>query len=113
MREEVERLEDDPDPAAHRVDVDAALGDLPAGDDDPPGIDRLEQVDAAEERGLARAGRADQADDLVLGEREVDPRSTSRSPNDLWIPSSSSAGAALTRASRPAGGAGRARRASR
>ena len=38
-----------------------------------PRVDRLEQVDAAQERRLARAGRADQADDLVLGEREVDP----------------------------------------
>ena len=37
-----------------------------------PAVDRLEQVDAAEERRLARARRADQADDLVLGEREVD-----------------------------------------
>ena len=33
----------------------------------------LEQVDAAEERRLPRAGGADQADDLVLGEREIDP----------------------------------------
>jgi polar amino acid transport system ATP-binding protein len=44
--EEVEGLEDDPDPAADAVDVDAATRDLLAGDDDSPGVDRLEQVDA-------------------------------------------------------------------
>ena len=38
-----------------------------------PAVDRLEQVDAAQQRRLAGAGRADQADDLVLGDREVDP----------------------------------------
>ena len=73
VREEVERLEDDPDPAADPVDVDAARGDLLAVDDDPAGVDRLEQVDAAQQRRLARAGGADQADDLVLGDVEVDP----------------------------------------
>ena len=35
VREEVERLEDDPDPAPHAVDVDAVLGDLVAVQDDP------------------------------------------------------------------------------
>ena len=40
---------------------------------DPARVDGLEEVDAAEERRLTRAGRADQAHDLVLGEREVDP----------------------------------------
>ena len=73
MREEVERLEDDPDPAAQLVDVDVACGDLDAADDDPAGLDRLEQVDAAQQRRLAGARGADQADDLVLGDVEVDP----------------------------------------
>ena len=44
-------------------------GDLVPVDDDPPLVDRLEQVDAAQQRRLPRAGRADQADDLVLGDR--------------------------------------------
>ena len=48
-------------------------GDLLALQLDPAGVDRLEQVDAAQQRRLAGAGRADQADDLVLGELEVDP----------------------------------------
>ena len=72
MREEVEGLEDDPDPATHAVDVDAARGDLLAADDDAARVDRLEQVDAAQERRLARARGADEAYDLVLGEAQVD-----------------------------------------
>ena len=72
VREEVEGLEDDPDPATDAVDVDTAGGDLLAAHRDPPRVDRLEQVDAAQEGRLPRAGRADQAHDLVLGEREID-----------------------------------------
>ena len=72
VREQVERLEHDPDPPPDPVDVDALGGDLLALDDDPAGIDRLEQVDAAQERRLAAARRADEADDLVLGDVEVD-----------------------------------------
>ena len=72
VREEVERLEDDPDLAPDAVHVDAARRDLLAEDDDPAALDRLQEVDAAEERRLPRARGADQADDLVLGEREVD-----------------------------------------
>ena len=73
MREEVEGLEDDPDAAPHRVHVDAVRRDLLAADDDPPGVDRLQQVHAAQQRRLPRARRADEADDLVLGQLEVDP----------------------------------------
>ena len=58
--------------APDAVDVDALGGDLLALDDDPPGVDRLEQVDAAQQRRLAGPGRADEADDLVLGDVEVD-----------------------------------------
>ena len=72
MREEVERLEDDADAAAHDVHVDAARRDLAAVDEDAAIVDRLEQVDAAQQRRLARPGGADQADDLVLGDVEVD-----------------------------------------
>ena len=48
-------------------------GDLVAVEHDPTGVDRLEQVDAAEQGRLARARGADEADDLVLGDRQVDP----------------------------------------
>ena len=116
VREEVEGLEDDPDPAAHAVDVDAAGGDLLAADDDPARVDRLEQVDAAQERRLARAGGADQADDLVLGEREVDAAEHLELAErlvDALDRSAWRARRALMRASRPAGACGRARRASR
>ncbi len=78
VREQVERLEDDPDPPPDPVDVDAVGRDLLAFDDDPSGVDRLEQVDAAQQRRLARPRRADQADDLVLGDDEVDARAGPR-----------------------------------
>ena len=110
--EEVERLEDDPDPAAHDVDIDPARGDLLAADDDPAGRDRLEQVDATEERRLAGPGGADQADDLVLGQHEVDPAEHLELAERLVDALDPQRLVAVMRASRPAGGAGRARRAS-
>ena len=72
MREEVVGLEDDADLLAQRVDVDLVVGDALAVDDDLALLDALEQVEAAQERRLAGAGRADQADDVVLGDVEVD-----------------------------------------
>ena len=44
-----------------------------AVDDDRPVVDLLEQVHAAEERRLARPRGADQADDLMEVDRQVDP----------------------------------------
>jgi hypothetical protein len=46
--------------------------DLLAQELDPALVDRLEQIDAAQQGGLARARCSDQADDLVLSELEVD-----------------------------------------
>jgi hypothetical protein len=60
---EVERLEDDPDLAAERVRVDAAVRDDPAVDGDRALVDALEQVHAAEQRRLPRAGRAEVCDE--------------------------------------------------
>ncbi len=71
MREEVVRLEDDPDPAAHRVDV-GAPRDLLAAEEDAAGVDPLEQVDAAEQCRLARSRCADESHDFVLGNGQVD-----------------------------------------
>ena len=73
VREEVERLEDDADALADAVDVrrGRAVTSVPSTHD-PAAVDRLEQVHAAQQRRLARPGRADQADDLVLGDRQVD-----------------------------------------
>src|SRR5205085_9712352 len=72
VREEVERLEDDPDPLPDAIDVHAAPSDLLAADDDPARVDGLDQVDAAKQRGLAGPRGADQADDLVLVDAQVD-----------------------------------------
>ena len=58
--------------AANAVDVDTKGGAVLDGDEDQNSVDRLEPIDAAEERGLAAAGRADEAHDLVLGDREAD-----------------------------------------
>ena len=47
-------------------------GDLLAVEQDAAAVDRVEQVDAAQERRLAGAARADEAHDLVLVDGEVD-----------------------------------------
>src|SRR5829696_4990036 len=73
VREEVELLEDDPDPLPDRRDVGAAAGDLEALEVDAAGLDRLEQVDAAQERRLPAAARADDHADLARGDAEIDP----------------------------------------
>ena len=58
-------------------------GDLLALDDDASPVDRLEQVHTAEQRRLARAGRADQADDVVLGDVQVDAAEHLQLPEGL------------------------------
>jgi hypothetical protein len=73
VREEVERLEDDPDLTAYGVPVDALDSDLRAMDPDPSRLDLLQKVDAAQQRRFARSARADQADNLVLVQGQVDP----------------------------------------
>ena len=50
VREEIERLEDDPYPAAQLVHVDSACRDVLTTHGDASRVDRLEQVDAAQER---------------------------------------------------------------
>ena len=113
VREEVEGLEDDPDLASDAVHVDAARRHLLAGDRDAARVDRLEEVHAAQERRLARAGRADQAHDLVLGERQVDPAEHLELAEGLVDALELQCRAsALTRASPPAVAAGPGRRAS-
>ena len=65
MREQVEALEHDADVAAQRVEVDAGAADAVVVQADLAALDRLQAVDAAQQRGLAAARGADQADDLV------------------------------------------------
>ncbi len=72
MRKEVELLEDDPDPLADRRHVGALARDLLALEEDAAGLDRLEQVDAAQEGALAAAARADDGEDLAQVDAEVD-----------------------------------------
>ena len=57
VREEVVGLEDHAHPAAHRPGVDARVGDLAAVERDDAVVDVLEQVQAAQQRRLARARR--------------------------------------------------------
>ena len=78
VREQVERLEDDADSPARRVDVDARGRDLLALDRDCACVDRLEQVDTPQKRRLARPAGADQADDLVRVDGQIDPLSAPR-----------------------------------
>ena len=73
MREEVERLEHDPDPSPHRVLVRPARRDVEPIDQDATRVDRLQEVDAPQKGGLPRPGRPDQADNLVRLNDEIDP----------------------------------------
>src|SRR6201996_2366056 len=80
MREEVELLEDHPDPLADEVEVPAlfagararALADVLALEEDLALLRRRQQVDAAQERRLARAARPEDADHFAFGDVEVD-----------------------------------------
>ena len=82
VREQVEVLEDHADigalpgdlPLPQLVELVAALlvADELAVDLEPAGVDLLEMVDAAQQRGLARSGRADDAHDLAALHLEVD-----------------------------------------
>jgi hypothetical protein len=73
VREEVERLEHHPEPAAHRDRLHRRVGDHLAVQQHVAVVDLLEQVDAAQQRRLARPRGADQRDGRVLGDLEVDP----------------------------------------
>ncbi len=73
VREEVELLEDDPDPLPDRGHLGALAGDLLALEEDPPAVDRLEQVDAAKKRALPAPARPDDDERLAGGHLEVDP----------------------------------------
>src|SRR5262249_24252520 len=97
------------------VDVDTAGGDLLAFDDDAARVDRLDQVDATQERRVPRARRADQADHLVIGDDEGDSSpdlvAPERLPDALHPPAG--AHALMRRPPRPDAGAGRGGSASR
>ena len=69
LREEVELLEDDSDALPDSRHVDALARDLLALEEDAPGLDRLEQVDAAKERALAAPARPDDDEHLAVTRR--------------------------------------------
>jgi hypothetical protein len=73
VREEVELLEDDPDLLADLRDIHALPGDLLALEENPAFLDRLEQVDAAQERALAAPARPDHDEHFAALHAEVDP----------------------------------------
>ena len=73
MRVEVEGLEHHADATAHGVDVAFLIHQIDAVDADRPAVRLLEPVAAAQERALAGARRADHEDELLRGDREVDP----------------------------------------
>ena len=72
MREQVELLEHHADIAAHRVDFAAAGGQLDAIHDDAAVLHGLEPIDAADQRGLARARWPAQDDAFPAPDPEVD-----------------------------------------
>ena len=92
VRKEVERLEDDPDPPPHLVDVDAARGDLLAARRrsgprrSARGDSRSAAASTCRSR-MRRSGRRPRARPPP-GRLRAAPRAR---PNDLWTPSTTSA----------------------
>jgi hypothetical protein len=73
VRKQVELLEDDADVRSNLGDVDTLTRDLLPLEEDPAGVDRLEQVDTAQERALAAAARADDDEHVARRDFQVDP----------------------------------------
>ncbi|MNK73903.1 hypothetical protein D3C87_934060 [compost metagenome] len=72
MRKEVEVLEDHAHIATQVLDLGLGTGQGLAEDGDMPLVDGLERVDAAQERALARAARAQENDLLARVDMELD-----------------------------------------
>ena len=72
MGEEVERLEHHADFAPHLVDALEVAGEFDAVDADHAALMLLEPVDAADQRRLARAGRAADDDALAAADGQID-----------------------------------------
>ena len=70
MGEELVGLEDHADAAADLGPGHAGGRQVLAVEEDLPGIDGLEAVDSAQERGLAAAGGTDDDDDFAVGDVE-------------------------------------------
>ena len=72
MGEELVGLEDHADAAANLGPGDAGGRQVIPVEEDLPGVDGLEAVDRAQERGLAAAGGADDDDDFAVSDVEGD-----------------------------------------
>ena len=72
VREQVVGLEDHPHPAPDPARVHPRVGDLLVLEPDAAVVDGLQQVQAAQQRGLAAARGADQADHVVRRDVEAD-----------------------------------------
>jgi len=70
--EQIECLEHDAHRLANRVRIHTAVGDRHTVENDVTGVDRHEEVDALEQRGLARARGADEAHHLMGGDIQID-----------------------------------------
>ena len=114
--EEVELLEDHPDPPADVSRAPVVLVALAAPgrcsralEQDPPAVGRLEEVDAAQQRALAGAARPEHADDLALrprGRSRAAPpgrRSSCRRPRACSIGSAIRSALRSARCRAPAG----------
>ena len=69
VREDRVALEDHRDPPPPR----GKLGRVDAADEDPTAVDPLEAGEAAKQRRLAAARRAEQDDELLVAHLEIDP----------------------------------------
>ena len=78
--EEVVGLEDQPEAAPHIDRVHRRVGDHLAVEEDVTVVDVLEEVDAAQQRRLARPGGADHRDGLVLADGRGRCRAAPTSP---------------------------------
>lgn len=65
-------LEHHADALAHLIELHALVRQVDAIDDDVPRRGLLELVQAAQQRGLPRAGRADDRDDLAILHGQID-----------------------------------------
>ena len=99
VREQLEILEHHAHALAHKArGAGAALFDS-AFEDDAAAIDGLERVGAAQQRRLAGAGRADQADDLAAIDLEADAE---RHQGAVTLDDASTGRSAVSSRSRPA-----------
>jgi hypothetical protein len=103
--EEVEALEDHADLGTQLGQRLALCGQRRAVQGDRALVDRLEPVDRAAQRRLARSGRADDHDHLALGDSQLDVLEGVQRPevllhtaqDDKWLTSTRSAGFMLQR----------------